>query len=259
MLLWIIEVIELKGEKIRVVIIYLLVVLIFLLVGYLIYNFFINTNGSKPKEEAKKESEISKECTFDVKLADYNSIIRQGSSDICGGINKINITDATLDGKNLDLEVRYYNGSIDESDNGTGIYIGGKRVTQYASSNYQNKFGIFDNMIFIFTSNSKEVNVAVYDSLKNKVYDLENALLKNNISDPAFTEIAKTNPGLNVILKTSNIDRESFNFGSNEFSFSSTLNDKCTAGQNIGSTYKVTFGDGNFSNPEFVSYNVCKG
>jgi len=249
----------LKGEKIRVVIIYLLVVVIFLLVGYLIYNFFMNTNESKPKEEVKKDNEISKECIFDVKLADYNTMLKQGSSDICGGINKINIVDATLDGNKLDLEVRYYNGVLDERDNGTGVYMDGKRITQYASSNYQNKFGIFDNMIFIFTNNSKDVNVVVYDGLKNKVYDLENALLKTNISDPAFVEIAKTNPGLSVVLKTSNIDKESFNFGPTEFSFSTTSKEKCTVGENIGSTYKVAFSNGNFSNPEFVGYNVCKG
>jgi len=249
----------LKGEKIRVVIIYILVVLILLLVGYLIYNFFVNTNDNKPKTDVKNDNEISKDCTFDVKLGDYNSMISQGSSDLCGGINKINISDVALDGKQIDLEVRYYNGAIDERDNESGVYIDGKRVIQYASSNYQNKFGVFDNMLFIFKKNSNDVNVVAYDGLVNKVYDLDNALVKNNISDPAFAEIAKTNPGLNVVVKASNIDKESFNFGPNEFSFSTVSKDNCTAGENIGSTYKVAFSNGNFSNPEFVGYNVCKG
>jgi len=248
-----------KGEKIRVIIIYVLVIVIIALVGYLIYNFFINSKEDNTKKEEVKASDIASECTFDITSADYSAIVNGNNSNLCGGLNKFKINDIMLDGNQMDVEVNYYNGSLNESDDSTGIYINGNRILKSVSTNNKNQMGIFDNKLFIFLADNDKPNVVVYDKYGNKVYDLETALAGANVSDPAFVEIAKTNNNLNVIVRNSSINVNSFVFGGNEFTFSTALKGECTPGTNIGSNYKVTFSENNFSAPEFVSFNVCNG
>ncbi len=246
-----------KGEKVRVIFIYILVAVIILLVGYLIYNFLMNTNNSKDQIETKTDNTISDNCTFDINNADYGTIVNGETSTLCGGLNKLKINDMILDSNELKIEVYYYNGSIDENDNSTGVYIDGKRVVRYASTDYKNNFGIFDNKLFIFSVNPSNLNVVAYDSSINRVYDLKTSLLQSNISDPAFVELAKTDSTLNTIVNNANIDSSSFNFGPNEFLFSTDTKKECQVGTNIGSTYKVTFSGNTFSAPQFVGYNAC--
>lgn len=248
-----------KGEKIRVAIIYILVIVIILLVGYLIFNVFVNNKEDNTKKEKVKTNAISSECTFDITTADYSLIVNGNNSNLCGGLNKLKIGDIVLDGNQMDVEVNYYNGNITEENENMGFYIDGKRVLKLASNENKNNIGVFDNKLFIFVANNDKPNVVAYDSNGVKVYDLQTALAKANISDPAIVELAKTNNNLDVIVKSSNITTNSFNFGPTEFSFATAVSGECTPGTNIGSIYKVTFSGNNFSAPEFVSFNVCNG
>jgi len=243
-----------KGQKIRVIIIYILVMVIILLVGYLIVNFFMN-NKEVTKEKPHDTEDIMSQCIFTITRNDYVSIIGGNTSNICGGLNKFIINDIILDGTPLDVEVRYYNGTT--NDNDSGMYINGKRIIKGASNSVKNNIGIFDNKLFIFSNDNKKPNVVVYDKNGNKVYDLETALSKTNISDPAFVELAKTNNNLDVTVKNSSINSSSFTFGPTEFVFSTAAKGECTPGTNIGSTYKVAFSGDNFTAPEFVSFIPC--
>lgn len=242
-----------KGQKIRVIIIYILVVVIIFLVGYLIVNFFMN-NKENTKEESLNKEDIISQCTFTITSSDYSSIIGGNNSDICGGLNKFIINDIVLDGTPIDVEVRYYNGTTNDN---TGMYINGKRVIKNASNSVKNNIGIFDKKLFIFSNDNKKPNVVAYDKTGNKVYDLETALSKTNISDPAFVELAKTNNNLDVTVKNASINSNSFSFGPTEFVFSTAVKGECTPGTNIGSTYKVAFSGNTFTAPEFVSLVPC--
>ena len=247
-----------KGAKIRVAVIYILVIIIIGLVSYLIYNFFINNKDVNNKEEVKV-NDIAEQCTVNISSGDYSSVINGNNSNICAGLNKLIINDIILDGTQIDLQVNYYNGNTDVDDGIMGMYIDGKRILPLASSNNKNNIGIFDNKLFIFVENQDKPNVVVYDKNGKKVYGLDTALAGANISDPAFVEMAKTNKDLNVTLRNSSINSNSFSFGPTEFTFSTALKGKCTVGTNIGSNYKVTFSGDNFSVPEPVSFNVCNG
>lgn len=248
-----------KGQKIRVVIIYILVIIILVLVGYLIYNFFMNDKEETATKDIKQDSDISNECTFDITISEYNAVVNGNNSKLCGGLNKLVINDINLDGTPMDVEVRYYNGNIHENDNSTGMYISGKRAVKLASIGYKNNIGVFDNKLFIFSANEDKPNVVVYDKLAKRVYDLETALSQANVSDPVFTELAKSNNNLDVKVKNSSLNVNSFIFRPTEFFFSTAIKGNCQAGTNIGSNYKVAFSGDNFSAPEFVSFNVCNG
>ncbi len=246
-----------KGEKIRLVIIYILIAVIIGLVGYLIYNFFINKDEEKTSPATVTENVITEDCTFDVTSGDYSAIINGQTSNICGGFNKFTINDVVLDGKNIDVSVIYYNGNITSDDDRTGMYIDDKRVVKNASKDYLNHIGVFDNKLFIFSPNDGKPNVVVYNSLGERVYDLETALAQAKITDPAFAEIAKTNTSLDTTLKNSSINSSSFNFGPTGFTFNTNGKSECQAGEIIGSTYNVAFSGNNFVAPQFVSYVNC--
>lgn len=250
---------RMKGEKIRVIIIYVLVIVIIALVGYLIYNFFINNKEDNTKKEEVKVSDIASECTFGVTSADYNAVVNGNNSNLCGGLNKLKINDIILSGTQMNVEVNYYNGNVNAEDEKMGFYINGKRILKLASNGNRNNIGVFDNKLFIFTADKDKPNVVVYDNNGTKVYDLQTALAGAKISDPAFVEIAKTNQNLDVVVKNSSINTNSFSFGPTEFTFATAVSDNCQPGTNIGSNYKVTFSGNNFSVPEFISFNVCNG
>ncbi len=246
-----------KGEKIRIIIIYILVIVIIALVSYLIYSCLTNNKESNTEKEDVKVNEIASECTFNVTSSEYSEIVKGNNSNLCDGLNKLIINDIILDGTQMKVEVNYFNGNADEADDNMGMYIDDKRIIRLASNDNKNNIGVFDNKLFIFIADNDKPNVVVYDKYGKRVYDLETALVKANISDPAFVEMAKTKNDLNTTVRNSNLNSGSFIFGPNEFSFASALKGECTPGMNIGSNYKVTFSGENFSVPQFVGYNVC--
>ncbi len=249
-----------KGEKARLIIIYILIAVIIGLVGYLIYNFFMNTNDENDDitdPAAITDSIITEDCTFEVTSNDYSTIINGQTSNICGGFNKLVINDIVLDGKNMDVSVIYYNGDSINGNNNAGFYIDDKRVVKNASKKFVNHIGVFDNKLFIFSPNDGKPNVVVYNSLGERIYDLETALAQAKISDPAFTELAKTNTSLDTTLKNSSINSATFNFEPTGFTFSTDAKNECKVGEIIGSTYSVAFSGNDFTLPQFVSYVNC--
>ena len=248
-----------KRGKIKVVIIYLLVLVLICLVSYLIY--FINNTKQEPTQKPQEESqtiieevdEVPDKCIFDVTLEQFNTLSSNPSSiALCEGKNKINISDVTLNNETADIYSYYYNGETTEIDNTIGIYLNDLKIV----SGNKNTIGVFNNLVFI-KNTTKYTNVLVFDNNAQNIYNLENVLTQTPIEDPVFTEMNKTNQNINTKVSLENIDSNSFNFQQTEFTFNTTLG-TCVEGQMFkGSTYKVTFNEGTFTNPTFVQNVNC--
>ncbi len=259
MVLYIIRGERMKGEKTRIVIIYVLILLIIALVGALIYVMMSSQKSQnkitdKPQEES---NEISEKCIFDITAADYAKIIGGDNSAICGALNQFNITDIALNGQPLGVKIIYNNGVINESDKDTGIYINDNLAIKHASTNYINNLGVFDNKLFVYAHNANEANVMAYNSMGDKVYDLGQTLAVTKITDQILADLAKTNEGLKVIVDTTNIDKNNVQFAANEFTFATNSGLECQTGMYSGSIYKVTFTGEEFAAPQFVNFVSC--
>lgn len=239
-----------KGDKIRVVLIYILILIIIFMVGYLVYN---SVGVDKKVDKPSLDSDISEDCSFEMSLSEYNAMLGSDKSNLCGGMNKIIVKNISLNDEETEVEVRYYNG--DQSDE-SGVYVFGKRIVKGAGPKNINRFGIFDNKLFILSIDDAESNITAYDSSLNKVYDLRSALASSDLSDPAFVELAKTNPTLETKVNNSNIGL--FNFLPNEFTFSTDSKLQCVPGGVNGSKYRVVFNGDTFETPQFVEYSICQ-
>lgn len=247
---------RMKRDKIRMVIIYILILVIIVLVAFLMY--IVLTSGKKENKvdtnEPVKKNEIAEECKFDVDLSNYNTIINNPASEnLCSGDNELNITGVMVGGKEQNLKVEFYNG---EGEDGA-VYLDDKKIVNGASLSVQNGLGVFDDKLFIFTHTANDLNVYAYDGNGMQLYNLETALASAQVTDPALSELAKTNANINTIVNTTNIDSSTMKFAENEFTFSTKSGMECVSGNYSGSAYKVTFTGATFNAPEFVTTNMC--
>ncbi len=247
-----------KGEKTRIMLIYVLLVVI---IGLVVGLIFVVFNSNKPKVEKPKEDNgpfnITKKCTFEMTNDEYIGILGSQTNDLCDGNNLIVINDIILDDVKQNINIVYNNSSISQDDEQTGVYVDDMLLVNHAATNYVNRLSVFDNKLFIISNSENYVNVTVYNSDASQIYDLEKALVKANISDQALTEMAKTNPSINPIVSPANLDANDFMINDMEFTFSTNGDPKCTNGSYNGSIYKVTFNGELFADPVYVSSHVC--
>ena len=249
-----------NGDKIKTVLIYLLVLVILGLTTYLIY-FVLEQN--KIAEEANKNAhediyatvpEVPAKCVFSLQSYQYYAAINGNSEfQICPGLNKFILTGYILAGKDVDLQVLYFNNDKGASAK-TGVYLNNKRIIDRASVHDKNAFGIFDNKLFILSDNAEEANVYAYDANGNQVYNLATQLQILRIKDQAFIEIAKTKP-INTTLDNKHL--WAFGFNEGVFTFSSNSRLGCNSFPYSGTSYKVTYSGNNFNAPEVISLNSC--
>ena len=134
---------RMKGDKIKVVIIYILVLIIIALVAYLMY-IVVSSNDEKEAEtnvnEPDQTDEIADECKFGVTLAEYNDIINNpAEANLCSGESELTITDITVNGRVQNIKVKFYNG---ESTSSGGVYLNDREVVTGASLNVKNGIGV---------------------------------------------------------------------------------------------------------------------
>ncbi len=257
----IIEVIELKGDKFKIALIYVLIFIIIGLIGYLIY-FVVTQNKEEDTEKSKNKtsennetSEIASQCTFNMTITEFNTLDKS-TLPLCTGLNKLMLTDVVLDGVSKPIYVLYSSsgGQIEQ----TGIYLESNRLVSGSSSEYKNVLGIFDNKLFVLASNLTATNVLAFDNTLTKIYDLDAVLKANKLTDPAFAEINKLNSNLETTLTSAYLDRNSMVFTNGSFTFNSTAGAACVQGQTVkGSSYKVTYNGNSFEIPQFVAMIPC--
>ena len=182
------------SEKGKTVLVYILLfIIIILVIGLISYAFLSKNNGSSKgvKHYANpSDLDISSECTFEMTWREFNSIKGNTPENFCSTLNLIKLTDVVLDGESKPIEIVYSDLKVLLDDTNTGFYINDNRMTRYASTDFINTVGVFDDKFFILTVTEKGTNVTVFNSNMEKVYDLESVLKKNNITDPAFVELA---------------------------------------------------------------------
>ena len=252
-----------KGDKIKIAVIYVLIFVIIALVGYLIY-FVVSQNDTKvttPKDEVDtpvKKNDVAEGCTFNVTMSEFGTLADDSNSlQTCTGLTKFNIENITLDGKTIDLYAVYSNTTSKSDAENSGIYLQNRKILSSLTSTEKVRLGIFDNKLFVLSSGEEATNVMAYNSNGGQVYNLSKSLAEANISDPAFVELAKTNPNLSAILDTNHIDGGSFIFADGKISFSSDSKLGCINQGYKGSNYTITYIGDKFNAPEFVSTISC--
>ena len=237
-----------KGEKIRIIIIYFLFLVIVGLVGYLIY-FVIDENKTekpiKEKEPPKQQEEITEACTFDITVAEFNDFDNT-PLELCQGNNKINISDIVLKDNAIDIYAIYNKDSKTTSIN-PGLYMNDNQIIKSISKSDKNIITVSDNLLFIKKDSKKESNLVVFNENGENIYDLAIELVKNKVEDPIFAEIAKTNSEVNPQISIENIDPNSYTFTSGAFTFKTII--KINGEEQNGSTYTVTYNEEKFNTP----------
>ena len=112
-----------------------------------------------------------------------------------------------------------------------------------ASSYDKNTITINDNLIFI--QKEKNNNLVVFNIDGQNVYDLAATLDSLQIEDPVLAEMEKTNENIKPTVLTSIIDKDSYTFKQNSFTFTTTVLDT----KQQGSTYIVTYNGEVFQDP----------
>ena len=91
------------------------------------------------------------------------------------------------------------------------------------------------------------------DNLGFIAYNLyPNMMSSNN------TNTTNNNPNLINILTINNIDGNSFNFTNGQITFNSTSKLVCTEGAYSGSTFNITYANGVFNAPTYISGVLCQ-
>lgn len=233
-----------KGEKSKVILVYVLMLLV---IGLIVALTLVILNSNEKEENHSSSANntptvdvnpfpnISEECTFNFTLDEYNALTGPRCKN---GYSRYNVTGLSLGEQTLNVSIIY---TDQEDDNKAGIYVNDRRATTIVNNVTNIKFGVFDDKLFILDNNNNESNVLVFASDSTKVYDLKETLESSSITDPA----------LNQVLSSSTIDPNSFNFTATNFTFQAQI----TSDNQIlaGSTYQVTFTGNEFSKPEFVS------
>lgn len=235
-----------KGEKSKLILVYLLMLLVIVLI--VVLTFIILNNSSKeengestanttPTVDVNPYPTISDECTFNLTMDEYNALTGPGCK---GGYSRYNVNGLALDGDQMNIVVIY----SDKNGNKAGLYVNDRKVATTITNIASIKFGIYSSKLFILDNNNNESNVLVFNSNTEKVYDLKETLDSSKITDPI----------LNQIISSTTINPNSFNFTDTYFTFQARLVDGNNV-ENLGSTYQVNFTDSDFSKPTFVSQN----
>lgn len=233
-----------KGEKSKLILVYILMILVIVLIVALTF-IVLNNQPKETNNESQATTTptvnlnpyptVSDKCTFDTTLSVYNSLTGPGCK---GGYSRYNITGVTLDNNNLEVVIIY----SDTDGNKSGLYINKTRVISKVDNLTNIKFGIFDNKLFILDNSNNESNVLAYNSSSSNVYNLKTTLENLQISEPAFQNAEES------IITTANIDPNGFKFEANRFIFKTRL--ITTSNQTIeGSQYIVNFSGDNFEEP----------
>lgn len=239
-----------KGEKGKLILVY---ILMFLVIGLIIALTFVILNN-KPEEKQQESTandtptvdvnpypNISEECTFNLTMDEYNALTGPRCKN---GYSRYNVTGLNIGGKSINISIIY----TDIDGNKAGIYVNDRRATTKIDNLSNIKFGVFDDKIFILDNNNSESNVLVYSSDAIQLYNLKETLDSAKISDPAFQNLS------DPVISSKTIDPNSFNFTATNFTFKTQTLDN--SNQVVaGSTYQVTFTGNEFSKPEFVNMN----
>lgn len=184
---------------------------------------------------------VNEECTFDVKIQDYNSLSGAGCE---GGYTRYNITDVSVGDNKLNVSVVY----SDKSQIKTGLFINDKMVKSGIDSVSNIKFGIFDSKLFVLDKTNNEANALGFNSEGREVYNLKTALEKEKVVDLSTGD---------TTINSKTLNRDTFKFTEGVIEFDSISN-KCENGEKSkGSHYKVTYKDEKFEKPEFVELISC--
>ncbi|MBQ9011409.1 MAG: hypothetical protein IJ093_02050 [Bacilli bacterium] len=244
-------------DKMRVILIYLLMFIVFALTGYLIY-FVINNSEQKivmpVKEEAREnEFEVSDACTFDVNTSGLNEVMNGNSTlKLCDGYNKFNVQNVILEGKTLDVYAIYNEKTKD--DENTGLFVNNERVIFDLGSGNLVNIGVFSDILYVKKWSDTNVDVLAYNSYGSQIYQLTNSLNNMNLVDQVFVNLNLSEQ--NVTDKS--IDVDSFKFTNEGFTFNSDSKRVCETNQLYkGSTYQVSYINGVFNDPVFVDYVGC--
>ena len=240
-----------KGEKRKLILVYILMLLVIVLIASLTYRVLIDSIEEKPKDnratttpmvDVNPYPNISDECTFDLTLDEYNAL----TGPMCkNGYSRYNVSNVNVGGNTIPITVIY--SDLDDS-NKEGVYINDRKFTTIVDDVINIKFAIFDEKLFTLDTNNNEANVLAFSSDAVKLYDLKETLDSLQIADPAFQNLA------NQTISSTTIDPHSFRFTDTNFTFKAQSTD--SANQVIsGSTYQVTFNGDEFSNPEFITMN----
>lgn len=227
-------------------IIFILTGIIILLMIYLI--LFVYKSSTQQNIQNSDESlitvpSVSNECSFNMTIDEFNNIA--GNNNICSGMNKINLIDTILNGKQLNV-IAYYSTFYIK---GVGIYINDNPVFVDTILK-EHKIGIFENKLFITSFSENSANFKVFDENVNNIYNLENELNKIKIVDPTFSLINK-----NSFLTINDLQPSSFVFENGKISFNSTIA-SCVNGVS-GSNYNITYSGTNFSKINYISNISC--
>ncbi len=245
-----------ERENKKVSIVYILTGIILLLIIYLGLFVYRSFTGDEVKEENNTPSvtqmpEVASSCTFDMTMNEFNDIAN--NTEICGALNKINLTDVVINGQTLNAVI-YYSNSEDEN---TGIYVNDAEISSVASNSTVHKLAVLDNMLFMTTVDANSANFEVFDQNMAVIYSLADALNSVPVEDPTFVSLANANPNLNTMLSPEYIDGNSFSFASGQITFNSTIK-TCTPGSYSGSSYTITYEGGNFTSPTYIAGVICQ-
>ncbi len=236
----------------KISIIYILTGVILLLIIYLGISVYKSLTAEKtPLNEPDSDTrlEVASSCTFDMTMNEFNNI--ESNTEICGALNQINLTDVIINNETLPATI-YYNGSGEN----TGIYINDTEIASEVSTLVKHKLTVLDNMLFMTTITNDSADFEVYNSNMELIYSLNDTLNNSQIEDPTFTALA--NPNLSNILTINNIDGNSFNFTNGQITFNSTSKLVCTEGAYSGSTFNITYANGVFNAPTYISGVLCQ-
>lgn len=227
-----------KGEKFKLILVYILVIIVIILTVALVFTVLNNapekqtqTNHiqNPPKVDVNPYPEISDECTFDLTLAEYNSLTGPKCK---GGYSRYNITDINIENNPLNLVIIY----SDKEGPKSGLYLNRAKIIKKVDNLANIGIGVFDNKLFIL--DKENVNVLAYNSNAENIYNLSETLNELNLKDQTTNEI----------ITNQNINPNSFNFQNTNFSFwtnSQTVNNTTVNPVN----YIVTFTGEEFNDP----------
>lgn len=234
-----------KGEKGKLVLVYILMLLVIGLIVFL--TFMVLNDGKEEKNDSKANvtptvdvnpyPNVSDVCTFELTTDEYNGLTGPGCK---GGYSRYNINGLAIDGTMVKVVVIY----SDKNGNKAGLYINDRKVLDGVSNVTNLKFGIFNSLLFVKDTYESYSNVLVFNKDVLKVYDLNESLDSSKITDPI----------LNQVISSTTINPNSFNFTDTYFTFQAQI-----MGDNnqvlSGSTYRVNFTNEEFSKPEFIGQN----
>ncbi len=241
-----------KGEKSKIILIYVLLVIVLALIVALGYVVITST----PKEtesnvghgttiDVNPYPNVSSQCIFSVSLEEYNALTYAGCE---GGYTRYDINNVVLNGNPLTLSVIY----SDKGQPKAGFIVNNRRIIQKIDNVTLLKFGIFDNKLFVLDTNNNQSNVVVINSEGKTIYNLKNELEKLKIKDKVFTA-----NGNNEEITNTNLNPASFNFADGVFTFATT-SDACNNGAAAsGTNYQVTYSGEKFNKPEATSPVAC--